>query len=85
MTNYHPRIEPITWDNVHVDLVGSFTVTDYKGNDRILNTVTFVAQLLAHLSWLKYLTGHVPEAVRYSTILGCHTVQDLESLYWQLK
>ena len=30
------------WETVCIDLIGPYTVTDRLGNDRILNTMTFV-------------------------------------------
>ena len=30
------------WETVYIDLIGSYTVTDRSGNDRIINAVTFV-------------------------------------------
>ena len=36
------NVELIPWDTVCIDLVGPYTVTDQKGNDRILNAMTFV-------------------------------------------
>ena len=36
------NVEIIPWDAVCIDLVGPYTVTDQKGNDRILNVMTFV-------------------------------------------
>ena len=32
----------ISWDTVCIDLIGSFTSTDQKGDDRIFNAMTFV-------------------------------------------
>ena len=38
-----PKIVDLTsWDTVCIDLVGPYTVTDQKGNDRVLNAMTFV-------------------------------------------
>ena len=36
------NVELIPWDTVCIDLVGPYTVTDQRGNDRILNAMTFV-------------------------------------------
>ena len=36
------NVELIPWDTVCIDLIGPYTVTDQKGNDRILNAMTFV-------------------------------------------
>ena len=35
-------VELTPWDTVCIDLIGSYTVTDQKGHDRILNAMTFV-------------------------------------------
>ena len=32
----------IPWDTVCIDLVGPYTVTDQKGNDRNLNAMVFI-------------------------------------------
>ena len=36
------NVELIPWDTLCIDLVDPYTVTDQKGNDRILNAMTFV-------------------------------------------
>ena len=38
----HKNVELTPWDTVCINLVGAYTVTDQKGNDRILNTIVFV-------------------------------------------
>ena len=36
------NVELIPWDTVCIDLVGPYTVTDQKGNSRIVNVTTFM-------------------------------------------
>ena len=36
------NVELIPWDTVCIDLVGPYTVTNQKDNDRFLNAITFL-------------------------------------------
>ncbi len=71
----------ISWDTVCIDLIEPYTVTDQKGNDRILNTMIFVAPATG---WFEIVEIPDKTCARisqiYSKTIGCHAIRDLEKL-----